>query len=346
MTFYSGDSYTSTFFNSSKAEPTPGGNPLGNPTYPGVTSAGFGQPNWVDNLILDYSPTNTLCYDFAFYGASVERHPLDAPIPGYYAFVDQVPEFQKTLSNVSWADHDHVMISWFGINDAAIPTAQHVNSPDPIAVYAEITTTYFALLDTLYDQRARNFVVITVPRKSSIIKISHMIVQAHLNLVAFDRAPLAFIQGPEDVANIKSNVTAFNNALIRKAQAFQSNHSDAHISIFDSAPPWNNVIDNPQQNGVDNATCEDSSGTACLWSNSAHPATAIQRAWGTAFHNNLNNLGFYDGHFNSTPIQNPPADETASQKSWAPAAPGPLSYGTIVVMIAAIVVVTWIKGFP
>lgn len=77
--FTFGDSYTTTGFDS-LAEPFPTAeNPLGNPVYPGLTSANG--PNWVDYLTVKSNASSFLTYNLAIGGASV----FD-PAPGSLAY--------------------------------------------------------------------------------------------------------------------------------------------------------------------------------------------------------------------------------------------------------------------
>lgn len=85
--FTFGDSYTTTTFDhTAEPFPTPE-NPLGNPAYPGFTSANGA--NWVDYLTVGYNQSSLLTYNLAVGGASVDSTVsggLWYPRPGSLAY--------------------------------------------------------------------------------------------------------------------------------------------------------------------------------------------------------------------------------------------------------------------
>ena len=64
--FFSGDSYTTTYFDIYGEQPSlaPGGNPIGNPVFPGITTDGGA--NWVG--VVTAEGYSTLTYNFVSYG--------------------------------------------------------------------------------------------------------------------------------------------------------------------------------------------------------------------------------------------------------------------------------------
>jgi len=65
----SGDSYSTTGYDSDGPQPTEL-NPLGNPEFPGETTADG--PNWVGHVIANHSRANTVFFNFAISGSIVQ----------------------------------------------------------------------------------------------------------------------------------------------------------------------------------------------------------------------------------------------------------------------------------
>lgn len=114
--YYSGDSYTTTSFNSSSTLPSIG-NPLGNPPYPGLTADGG--ENWVDFLTTTYNKSLILTYDFAWGGATIDAK-LVTPGSGI-SLADEVNTFLNKFaskpSSTPWQTHNTLFSVWIGIND-------------------------------------------------------------------------------------------------------------------------------------------------------------------------------------------------------------------------------------
>ena len=259
---------------------------MGNPSYPGITSAGFGQINWIDFLIHERAPANTLCYNFACYGATVTRSPGDPPPLQYRTFTDQIQVFQDVKDTAPWNGNNSLFVSWFGVNDIALNTALGFpleSGASSSNGYDGVATPYFDQLEILHDAGARDFMVLLVP--------------------PIDRAPVTVGSGYETVQYTLNNITAFNQVLKDKAQVFLNTHADSRLSILDTSLPFNSVLDSPGQYGAGNASCSDSDGHVCLWSNSAHPGVAIHRALGEAAYDRLNSLGFWQGTYSAGPVE-------------------------------------------
>lgn len=215
-------------------------------------------------------------------GATVSRSPDDPPVGMYYTFPDQVEEFQQVKSTANWNGNNSLVIAWFGVNDVALNTALGLplkNASSASNGYDGIASPYFEQLSDLYDAGIRNFLVFDVP--------------------PIDRAPTAVEKGNETVISTRTNITAFNQILRNRAQAFISVHPGSDISFLDTSVPFNSVMDNPEQYGAANASCWNSNGYTCLWSNDAHPAVAIHRAVSDAVYIQLNNLGFWRGQYSA-----------------------------------------------
>ena len=295
----SGDSYSGTGFDSSGPHPSPG-NPFGNPDYPGHTTAGLGQVNWIDILVHDRAPANTLCYNFAWTGATVTRSPGDPPVGSYYTFTDQVEEFQQVESATSWNGNNSLIVSWFGVNDIALNTLFNIkfkNDASSANGYNGVASPYFEQLSILYDAGARDFLILDVP--------------------PIDRAPTAVDKGNDTVWNVQSNITAFNQVLRNQAHAFLSAHSGSKISFLNTTQPFSTVLDNPEQHGARSATCWNSDGHSCLWTNGEHPAVAIHQAVSEAAFDQLNDLGFWKGMYSAGPIESQMRNAAAARSTFS-----------------------------
>ncbi|QRV82804.1 carbohydrate esterase family 16 protein [Ceratobasidium sp. AG-Ba] len=142
--FVFGDSYSTVSWSPSSAPvPTPE-NPIGVP-WPGLTSVGPLQPNWVGYMTNGFNVSNLLAFDYAIAGNNVT------------GFTNQIQsEFMPTAgqkpATSPWTADNSVFVSWIGINDLH-------EGADP-------TTTMNTIMQqqqSLYDVGARNFILINMP---------------------------------------------------------------------------------------------------------------------------------------------------------------------------------------
>src|SRR4051812_19267316 len=89
--FIFGDSYTATGFNPSGAKPSPA-NPIGNPALPGSTFSGGW--DWPGYLVTAFNTSQTLAYNFAVGGATVDSNLVAPPGNGILSFVEQIGRWQ------------------------------------------------------------------------------------------------------------------------------------------------------------------------------------------------------------------------------------------------------------
>lgn len=121
----SGDSYTSTSFNIHGTQPNRD-NPLGNPSYPGATSADG--PNYVDFLTTTYNQSFIETFNLGYGGATIDPSLVSSPY-GYIvqSFRQQVQdEFLPTYasnSGVQWSGSNSLFTVFFGINDVILSYA-------------------------------------------------------------------------------------------------------------------------------------------------------------------------------------------------------------------------------
>ncbi|KAB8338809.1 hypothetical protein FH972_021753 [Carpinus fangiana] len=161
--FTFGDSYSSTGYDPASVLQPSYLNPLGNPLYPGVTTAGGA--NWVDKLTYDHPPEGytTFTYNYAYPGALVNHsiYPPDSYLTTT-DFVSQVDSFQAhgpknfLASNVA-------AIAYWGTNDILVH-AEQTNAGDNSIITAALDA-YWTKIEQLYLANVRNFVVFTADRQ-------------------------------------------------------------------------------------------------------------------------------------------------------------------------------------
>ncbi|KAL8718971.1 MAG: hypothetical protein Q9225_003964 [Loekoesia sp. 1 TL-2023] len=124
--FTFGDSYTSTSFNIHGTQPNPE-NPLGNPAYPGATSADG--PNYVDFLTTTYNQSFIETFNLGYGGATIDPSLVGSPYGLIVqSFRQQVQEeFLPTYarhSGVDWSGSNTLFTVFFGINDVILSYGQ------------------------------------------------------------------------------------------------------------------------------------------------------------------------------------------------------------------------------
>ena len=162
----SGDSYstTSTDFTSTKPSIA---NPIGNPAWPGFTSdSGY---NWINHLVGTYNISETLCWNFAYGGATTNStlvHPYSTKVPDFSAQVDLFEQYVAAKpAIVNWTADNSMFGVWLGVNDIGISYTN--TTADEATLISKIMVTYNSQLERLYGYGARNFILLNVPRKFS-----------------------------------------------------------------------------------------------------------------------------------------------------------------------------------
>ncbi|KAI0023033.1 hypothetical protein F4780DRAFT_731130 [Xylariomycetidae sp. FL0641] len=245
-----GDSYSSTGFWPTSGFPS-AANPLGNPALPGQTTSGG--LNWVGNLASQVNTTTVFALDFAQYGAVTDTDVVDTYTQ--YNFDDQVRSlFADNLvpapEGAPWTPENTLAAVWVGINDIGEPFWD--GQPCPVEAVLDV---YFTLLQELYADGIRRFLLLTVP--------------------PFNHAP-AFLDS--DVTQLKSDIAAYNAGIASRLDAFAGEHGDLALAhVFDTAPSFEAALADPAAYGAADATCTSGDGKSCLWTDTYHPGTAIQR---------------------------------------------------------------------
>lgn len=218
-----GDSYTTTGFKPDRAPPSEL-NPLGNPDYPGDTSANG--PNWVDFLTTTYNRTFLKTVNFAYGGATVDGDLIRQFVPSVRSlktqvYEDYLPNYVPPPSTFDWDPGNTLFASFFGINDVnnAWQAGKHSWALEQdIAEYAD-------LLDVVYQSGARNFLFMQVP--------------------PFDRSPLVVGHGEKAVTEEGALIREFNANITRMAANLSSTYRDVSAFVFDTHRVYSQVLDNP-----------------------------------------------------------------------------------------------------
>lgn len=140
----SGDSYTTTSFDVSGAQPNVG-NPLGNPAYPGGTQVG--SANYVDYLTLKYNESFIESFNFGFGGATIDYLIDPSPLGDLVQSLRQqvedefLPHYGDRQSP-AWTSADTLFTVFFGINDVILVNSKSNASDYTTALmksYADLT---------------------------------------------------------------------------------------------------------------------------------------------------------------------------------------------------------------
>ncbi|CAN8097547.1 unnamed protein product [Discula destructiva] len=249
-----GDSYSSTGFYIEGDKPSVS-SPIGSPSLPGTTTSGG--LNWVGLVTSEYNTSTVLTYDWAYYGADVSNAIINTGVTT--DVIAQVAAFEENLvpapSYAPWTAENLLVAVWIGINDIGECFWES-------AVYAtcpidDVMTKYFSLLQSLYDDGVRNFVLNTVP--------------------PFYKAPSFADQ--TDLSTLIANLDSYNAALLSNLATFKANNADITVGqIFNTTSYMWQVLDDPTSFGLDSdITCANSDGTTCAWYDGYHPGQAFHK---------------------------------------------------------------------
>lgn len=284
LTMTSGDSYTSSEFDTSGVQPSlsqPFGNPsvgtspddlLGNPQITAQTTANGA--NWPMYLTVVYNNTATLLYDFAISGAS---------IPDGFT-VEILNEYEPQYSSMfgpgsgEWNSGNSIFASWISINDINWCSSLFSSVPSNFsACLPPRMDMYFDLMDSLYDTGARNYLFINMP--------------------PLFRAPMVTENGKAIIDNYIEGVTLFNEHLFPEyVETFTATHNGVKTVIYDAYSLFSEILDHPTWYGFkDNSsyTCIGcTNGTGDFWSNNYHPTTDVHERIARDMLTNLTSIGW------------------------------------------------------
>ncbi|KAF5565805.1 cellulose-binding GDSL lipase acylhydrolase [Fusarium phyllophilum] len=267
--FTFGDSYSQTGFDPNGAKPS-AANPLGNPPFPGWTTAGGA--NWVGDIVKEQNNSLVLSYNFAYGGATVDANIVKPYASTVLSFVDQVNQFSNSVgkhpAGTSWTAQNTIAGVWIGVND--VGNSFYLQDSD--AVVEKATTRYFELLQVLYKAGLRKFVLLSVPPT--------------------ELTPLMIQQAAGSNALLVKAIKLYNSKLTSKLSAFKKANSGAKTLLVDTSVSFKKAINNPKAYGAPDATCYNSDGKSCLWFNDYHPGIAINQLVAKQVANELKSNGF------------------------------------------------------
>lgn len=231
--FSFGDSYTTTNFDYLGPQPTVD-MPLGNPAWPGLTSA-FPAANWIDFLTVEYNQSSLLTYNLAIGGATVDSDlvvPLmpeftgslkdqiyERLLPGYHPKLGTVPLSQP------WYGNDTLLAIWIGINDVTMTYMKGHNVTR--VLNKQIMDVYRDLLQLLFVEMGfRNVLLINVP--------------------SIDRSPSTISFGEEVQRIEKADLADFNGLIWKMAHQFKKEVArKGNLWVYDAYRDFSRVMDDP-----------------------------------------------------------------------------------------------------
>lgn len=284
--FVYGDSYTSIGFSMTGTMPSLD-NPMGNPTYPGHTSTGSNQANWVDILTTN-SPPNILTFDFAHGGASVDNTLTQGAYNTTPSFADQASTFLTNLatktrkSYASWTAANSVHLIWFGRNDVYW---QIVQNNSMTARLDAVQASYIKTLNKLWMAGARRFVVMGMGPMP--LEPAWSLDQAPYNVWAPGVAP---------------GTAYWNTNLPKRLAAWKKGKPAVKLSFFDTQPAFMRVLNNPSLWGLISGTCRNDDPAQyvgceridgrCPFADTVHPGPKLALSVGMAVGGHLVSTGF------------------------------------------------------
>ncbi|KAI3393602.1 hypothetical protein diail_3906 [Diaporthe ilicicola] len=247
-----GDSYSSTGFYIEGGFPS-ASNPMG--SGGSTTTGGL---NWVGMVTEQLNSSLVLTYDFAYYGADISNTIINTGVTT--DLIAQVASFEKNLvpapNEAPWTAEDLLVAVWIGINDIGQcfwSSSQYTTCP-----IDEALTKYFDLMQNLYDDGARNFVLNTVP--------------------PFYKAPAFKDQSETSLNTLTSNLDSFNSKLATKLADFQTSNTGVTAQTFNTSSYFWEVFNDPTSFGLDSdITAANADGTSAVWYDNYHPGQAIHK---------------------------------------------------------------------
>ncbi|KAL5327664.1 hypothetical protein ACEPPN_005365 [Leptodophora sp. 'Broadleaf-Isolate-01'] len=255
--FTFGDSYSQTGFDIKGTKPS-SSNPIGNPAFPGYTTSGGN--NWLTYLSKIPTPS-LLTYNFASGGATTSATLVKPYTSTVLSLIDQVTHFTSNLgtsphpSYASWTNANALFGIWIGVNDVG----NAWSSGNWTALSKEIVDLYMQQVEKLYIAGARNVVFLTVP--------------------PIELTPLVVKQGNATQVAEGKAVVWYNELLEAAVEKWRMGKVGGEVEtwVVDTAPAFNEAVQNPKRFGAKDATCWNADGVSCLWFNDYHPGQAIQK---------------------------------------------------------------------
>ncbi|KXJ89832.1 hypothetical protein Micbo1qcDRAFT_212333 [Microdochium bolleyi] len=211
-----GDSYSAINFRVKGAPPSP--------SKPWGDTASY--------LTTSYNESRFLTYDMAVGGSTVDINIV--PTPSNFSFVKQVDLFAKTYGRSGapmFQKPDTTLVAaWFGINEVLKTFAEGdlSSSSSWDKTYDQVFKKYLALITTLRDRGARNFLFINVP-------------PVHRN---------PYIRGLRQgqlVPRAASLIANLNQRIAKLAAKVRSDYPDTTMYTYDAYAALQAALDNPKK---------------------------------------------------------------------------------------------------
>ncbi|KAK6358259.1 hypothetical protein TWF730_007609 [Orbilia blumenaviensis] len=251
--FSFGDSYTQTGFDPNGVQPAVG-NALGNPPYPGWTSANG--PNWIDVATVKYNKSLVLTYNLAYGGATIDANLVQPYASNVLSLTDQTNQFLTYYANkpasAPWSSSNTLFSVFIGINDIA-------NSwwkPDWLTFIDTLMAAEFALVEKMYNAGGRQFLISNIP--------------------AIERTPMMLADTQAARDGLKAALALWSTTLQSYIAQFKAAHPGTTFWFYDSYTDYNTVLDNPATFGMNPDVTLYGNDLTYAWSNNFHPAVIIQ----------------------------------------------------------------------
>jgi hypothetical protein len=109
-------------------------------------------PNWIDYLTVDFNKTETLTFNFAYGGATIDAALVAPYTPEVLSLKQQVEDLflgvlqpQKSTIAPDWMAGNSLFLLWIGINDIGGSYWSHPNDDD--GFQTTLMDEYFRLVD-------------------------------------------------------------------------------------------------------------------------------------------------------------------------------------------------------
>jgi len=227
--FSFGDSWSYTAFDISGTQPSRT-NPFGNPALPesGISAP----PEWLYYLTTTYNASFIKTYNIAHGAATIDRAVV-APHDAFSytsTFKEQAEDLWRLVykprpASARWRKEDSLFTVWFGLNDIMLAFDRDVYSERLLNV--EVIAAYAAVLATLYESGARQFLLLNAP--------------------PLDVAPGApnEPQELEELEELRKAVVGFNEAVEVMKEAFVAQNEDASVALFDVNGLLKSLMEDP-----------------------------------------------------------------------------------------------------
>ncbi|KAF9043964.1 hypothetical protein BJ165DRAFT_1478774 [Panaeolus papilionaceus] len=255
--FSFGDSYTQTGFSPTGTLPYDQ-NAIGNPPYPGWTSANG--ENWLGFAATKYNNSKIYTYNYASGGATIDAALVPPYAPTVLTLKAQVELFLSGAGRrpreTDWGISNSLFSIWIGINDLG---NSYYMGGDRDAFSDQLLDAQFALVQQLYDAGARCFLFANVPPT--------------------DRSPLILGQGQWAIDTLKGVIDTYNAKLKVRVQALQNAQIGYRTFIWDTNTQFTKILDNPAEYGFGDVTVF-GDGPEYFWLNDLHPTTYAHKLFG------------------------------------------------------------------